>query len=538
MPEARPSNQLRAAVGRVLGAAAGPSNCSAVGMPLQSQRRREKSRERPASAASLWHHASLHTPAALRARAALRHHRKVLDALDLWWATAVNSMRAAGRKEGAVNNVRAEEGAVVLAICEEEYIQVSKKIYKAMIQPYDEAEAEANARCEWRDDTRGASALPCEGFKDALFELADLWTAGIDAVEYAVFLLQLFHRIAEGAPPDAFLWLPTEQIVHGGYTSPRKLRADEPASRPPPLNHVAVDVLRLDDNNQVAEETHTVEERPPAVVTEDDDQEGGQLRPSQRSPLRGGRCAESESDVLLAELGLSERRRPTSSPMRRNQLLTASSSTLPGSNEQRHGARPPSAPVPPPSAPPKLRDEARAPRWHGTKRHRPRSSSTASAASRSSLSEVLDDEPLSRSADQLRPPTRAGMTAAGPGDFGVAVLDGDADALLRPAMGVQQRSTVPTMRGARSTFGATVVTSTLLRLAVEPATASGVPAKPLPRQPLGVARPNVSAAARRVQKSREVTVAMRTPDFFRAAPTLPPILTAAGPNMTARRPVW
>ena len=218
-------------------------------------KRRPPAEERPASAASLWSHASLHTPAALRARAALRHHRRVLEQLDLWWSTAVRSMEACGRGTGSEN---------ALAMCEEEYVKVSKKIYRAMIEPYDDAEATANALREWADDAKpgadgDARSLPAESFKDAIFELADLWTSGIDAIEYALFLSQLFHRIADGQPPDAYLWLPTAAIVHGGHTSPRNLRADEPP--PPAASHVEqnasmVDLLRLDDHNNVTEESH------------------------------------------------------------------------------------------------------------------------------------------------------------------------------------------------------------------------------------------------------------------------------------------
>ena len=136
-----------------------------------TQRRRRSHPERPSSAGSMWHHASLHTPAALRARAALRHNRRVEEVLDLWWSTAVRSMLASGKEAHAM--------------CEDEYVKISTKIYRAMIVPYDEAEATQNAHHEWQLDTKGETELPCESFKDAIFELADLWTEGIDAVEYA-----------------------------------------------------------------------------------------------------------------------------------------------------------------------------------------------------------------------------------------------------------------------------------------------------------------------------------------------------------------
>ena len=67
-----------------------------------------------------------------------------------------------------------------LAMSEEEYVMVSKKIYRAMITPYDEAVAEENARHEWHEDTRGEARLPVERFKDAIFELADLVRASRD----------------------------------------------------------------------------------------------------------------------------------------------------------------------------------------------------------------------------------------------------------------------------------------------------------------------------------------------------------------------
>lgn len=70
----------------------------------------------------------------------------------------MKSMQASGRED-------------VSAMTEEEYVKISTKIYRAMILPYDEAEAVANAKREWLDDTKGLEELPCEKFKDAIFEL-------------------------------------------------------------------------------------------------------------------------------------------------------------------------------------------------------------------------------------------------------------------------------------------------------------------------------------------------------------------------------
>ena len=99
-------------------------------------------------------------------------------------------------------------------------------------------------------------------------------------MEYSLFLKQLFTNITEGAPPDAFFWMPTEAIKHGGYTSPRKVRPDEPPPAESDSSSAAgatskqVDMLTLDETTGLAIESH--EDEP---VDAD----------SPRSPLRGGR---------------------------------------------------------------------------------------------------------------------------------------------------------------------------------------------------------------------------------------------------------
>ena len=50
-------------------------------------------------------------------------------------------------------------------------------------------------------NTKAPSAGLAQLFFDAFFELADLWTIGISAEEYADFLMRLFDCIAEGEPP-------------------------------------------------------------------------------------------------------------------------------------------------------------------------------------------------------------------------------------------------------------------------------------------------------------------------------------------------
>lgn len=456
--------------------------------------------------------------------------------LNLWWTTAVRSMHFSGR----------DAAECELTMSEEEYVKVSMKIYRAMIEPWDEVEAEANARQEWADDTRGLDVLPAEFFKDAIFELADLWTAGIDAVEYATFLSQLFHRITEGHPPDAYLWLPTAQIDHGGYTSPRKLRADEP---PPPVHSRGgvsmggvVDLLRLDDENNVAEERHTlalsVATAPPSPP---------------KSPLRGGRPRgfESEAGAFAAAHELSERRRPTSSPTKRAPPA-APHTALPRLDDGSHRAArlqafraaAASAAAPPPTAPACKADDAR------QRLHTSASSCSLRDGPESAFSALADRalaaamRARARSVEsQGRPPPTAGMGAKGL-DGGVTTIRraqqeaaaeravaeraatgsaaagcvaaghgaaGRAVPVPRPPTGVQPRppSSAPPPTAHRGPDAPARLDLTL-DLTLGAVAVGGAAA---PRQPLSAVRPNgaLHAAVRREQMTREVAKVLRAP---------------------------
>ena len=50
------------------------------------------------------------------------------------------------------------------------------------------AQAEAQARLEWDQDSHGEEEMTEELFYDAMFELVDIWTTSTDAAEYVEFL--------------------------------------------------------------------------------------------------------------------------------------------------------------------------------------------------------------------------------------------------------------------------------------------------------------------------------------------------------------
>ena len=76
-----------------------------------------------------------------------------------------------------------------------------RRIYRVVLRTYDEADATREIKEDWHRDAKGSERLGRVGFCDALFELADMWTAGICPYEYAAF------RATTAPHPPLFLRL-------------------------------------------------------------------------------------------------------------------------------------------------------------------------------------------------------------------------------------------------------------------------------------------------------------------------------------------
>ena len=116
--------------------------------------------------------ASFDTKDARRRREQLRHAPRVLEALEVWWATATHSGLALTVASGD-------------ALSKTQYQVMSTKMYRAMVAEYVAEDARAVADEEWENDAAGGVALDREAFMDSIFEVADLWTATIDEDECA-----------------------------------------------------------------------------------------------------------------------------------------------------------------------------------------------------------------------------------------------------------------------------------------------------------------------------------------------------------------
>ena len=87
------------------------------------------------------------------------------EALEAWWSAAIHSSSPHWRS--AVEE--AELTGEAPELNQDQYTVVLKKIFKAMAEKWDAAEAEAIAETEWDNDRRGLDYLDAELFKDGLW---------------------------------------------------------------------------------------------------------------------------------------------------------------------------------------------------------------------------------------------------------------------------------------------------------------------------------------------------------------------------------
>ena len=129
--------------------------------------------------------------AAAAKRAAARAHPLVVDALDLFWEAAVRTARSQPGRAAAPEELQRRD-----------YLTLWRLLYRALVETWDESEAQACAEEDWRVDVQGEAALERSRFHHALFELADLFTPSVDPKEHARFLQRLFVR-GRGMPRAA-----------------------------------------------------------------------------------------------------------------------------------------------------------------------------------------------------------------------------------------------------------------------------------------------------------------------------------------------
>ena len=130
---------------------------------------------------------SLHfyTPEQIHARKKLRKHKRIEELLSFWW-------HASSKHDDDNDDDLLDR---------EEYEKLYNRLLKAFADDDDSEndltheQARAAFDEDWEKDSGGDGAIDEEEFKDAIFELADHWCEGVDAIEYIEYLEMMYNRV-------------------------------------------------------------------------------------------------------------------------------------------------------------------------------------------------------------------------------------------------------------------------------------------------------------------------------------------------------
>jgi hypothetical protein len=136
-----------------------------------------------------------YSAAAQDKRCALRHSPPVVASLRAWART----LEAHPRFDQYGDPVPGRP----VYVSEDMYVAAVLKISLALTAESSRRDLKFYAERDWKDDSRGKKAISFERFKDAVFQVPDLWTDVVDAGAYASFLDEVL-RCCTG-PDGAFL---------------------------------------------------------------------------------------------------------------------------------------------------------------------------------------------------------------------------------------------------------------------------------------------------------------------------------------------
>eukprot|EP00163_Fabomonas_tropica_P001409 TRINITY_DN11062_c0_g2_i1.p1 TRINITY_DN11062_c0_g2~~TRINITY_DN11062_c0_g2_i1.p1 ORF type:complete len:1451 (+),score=233.46 TRINITY_DN11062_c0_g2_i1:207-4559(+) len=117
----------------------------------------------------------MYTKDRIQQRLRLRQHPEIIAAIDTWWE-------------------HLEVGSDQL-LHKHVYVAHYKRVYKSLMADFMANEALESAYEEWNIETGGALHMMRNTFQNSMFELADLWSSGLDLETYVSFLNSLHNHL-------------------------------------------------------------------------------------------------------------------------------------------------------------------------------------------------------------------------------------------------------------------------------------------------------------------------------------------------------
>ena len=128
----------------------------------------------------------------LSKRELIKSHAITKSLIDKWWKLMV----------------RKPNGSYASTIDRVHYIELNMRLYKALVDPFVQAEALDSAEKDWKEDSKGHDVLNYDLFFNSIFELVDNWTDGAEPAEYFSFLDYLWNKITVNGKH----WRDTDEI--------------------------------------------------------------------------------------------------------------------------------------------------------------------------------------------------------------------------------------------------------------------------------------------------------------------------------------
>lgn len=241
-----------------------------------------------------------------------RKHMAVTQKLDEWWQVMESFLMRSGKMEEGLNW--------------EDYLSIFKKVYKVMVSEYDEREAIDAVRADWEHDAKGAETIGAERVRDAVFELADVWTTGATPDECAKFLGDLLDKLCKRGSDGELRFLDDAGIESGAGA---ELEVPEPEPDPPPAPEEDRRSVRRshDEEQQGPPRRVSIEEKVDTPGTPGTPRASVSSRVHSESPQRGDASASSDEATSPERRAESFGRRRSSVMSGRRQSVRRTSSS-------------------------------------------------------------------------------------------------------------------------------------------------------------------------------------------------------------------
>lgn len=193
---------------------------------------------------------SMQSLACFEERFALRRNKLVRGALHEWWMSVLNTICPPDDDTSHLSPKEKRDKAMPF-LTKDSFVRIVVMVCEALAaqegDEHDEVAAIEMANEDWERDARApvrppsrqqrgedSRVMPRETFLDSVFNLADLYTSSVSALEYATFLAELLAGCVMRDGGNFVFWIPERRPPHESPRAAVEESESEPSPPPPP----------------------------------------------------------------------------------------------------------------------------------------------------------------------------------------------------------------------------------------------------------------------------------------------------------------